>query len=51
MIARLDRLRQHPTVFRSLTGVPIGVFDDLVADVLTLLKRSRLLGCLPQGSG
>ena len=37
MIARLDRLRQHPAVFRSLTGVPVGVFDDLAADVLPAL--------------
>ena len=34
MIARLDRLRQHPSVFRSLTGLSVGVFDDLAADVL-----------------
>lgn len=34
MIARLDRLRQHPAVFRSLTGLSVGVFDALVADVL-----------------
>ncbi len=34
MIARLDRLRQHPAVFRSLTGLSVGVFDDLAADVL-----------------
>src|SRR5579871_4245343 len=37
MIARLDRLRQHPAVFRSLAGVPLGVFDDLVTDVLPAL--------------
>ena len=37
MIARLDHLRQHPSVFRSLTGLPLGVFDDLVADVLPTL--------------
>lgn len=34
MIARLDRLRQHPAVFRSLTGLSVGVFDALVADVV-----------------
>lgn len=34
MIARLAHLRQHPAVFRSLTGVPVGVFDALAADVL-----------------
>jgi hypothetical protein len=37
MIARLDPLRQHPAVFRSLTGLPVGVFDDLAADVLPAL--------------
>jgi hypothetical protein len=37
MIARLDRLRQHPSVFRSLTGLSIRVFDDLAADVLAAL--------------
>lgn len=37
MIARLDRLRQHPAVFRSLTGLPAGVFDGLTADVLPAL--------------
>lgn len=47
MIARLDRLRKHPGVFRSLAGVPVGVFDDLAADVLPALadaeftRRSR----------
>lgn len=34
MIARLDHLRKHPAVFRSLTGLSVGVFDDLAADVL-----------------
>lgn len=34
MIARLDRLRTHPSVFRSLTGVPVSVFDALAADVV-----------------
>jgi hypothetical protein len=37
MIARLERLRQHPAVFRSLTGLSVGVFDDLAADVLPAL--------------
>ena len=47
MIARLDRLRPHPAVFRSLAGVPVGVFDDPAADVLPALadaeftRRSR----------
>jgi Helix-turn-helix of DDE superfamily endonuclease/DDE superfamily endonuclease len=42
MIARLDRLRRHPAVFRSLTGVPLGVFDGLAADVLPALADAEL---------
>jgi hypothetical protein len=41
MIARLDRLRQHPAVFRSLTGVTVGVFDDLITDVLPALAHAE----------
>jgi hypothetical protein len=41
MIARLDHLRQHPSVFRSLTGVPTGVFDALAADVLPALADAE----------
>jgi hypothetical protein len=37
MIARLDRLRRHPAVFRSLTGLTPAVFDALAADVLPAL--------------
>ena len=37
MIARLDRLRRHPAVFRSLTGLTPAVFDALTADVLPAL--------------
>lgn len=40
MIARLDRLRQHPSVFRSLTGVTAGVFDALAVDVLPALDEA-----------
>lgn len=47
MIARLDRLRKHPTVFRAMTGLTPAVFDALLADVLPALadadfaRRSR----------
>ena len=41
MLARLDRLRQHPAVFRSLTGLSLGVFDALVADVLPALADAE----------
>ena len=37
MIACLARLRKHPAVFRSLTGLTPDVFDALVADVLPAL--------------
>jgi hypothetical protein len=33
MIARLDHLRQHPSVFRHLTGLTVPAFDALAADV------------------
>jgi hypothetical protein len=41
MIARLEHLRQHPAVFRSLTGVPTGVFDNLAADVVPALDEAE----------
>lgn len=41
MIARRAHLRHHPAVFRSLTGVPIGVFDNLTADVLPALADAE----------
>jgi hypothetical protein len=41
MIARLDRLRHHPVVFRSLTGVTVGVFEALAADVLPALDEAE----------
>jgi DDE superfamily endonuclease len=34
MICRLPRLRQHPAVFRHLTGLTPDLFDALAADVL-----------------
>jgi hypothetical protein len=34
MIARLDRLRTRPAVFRHLTGVTVAVFDALAAEVV-----------------
>lgn len=41
MIARHDRLRKHPSVFRSLTGVPVGIFDALTADVAPALADAE----------
>src|SRR5262245_38401788 len=46
MLARLDPLRQHPSVFRHLTGLTVARFDALAADVLPALaladRRHRL---------
>jgi len=37
MLARLENLRQHPSVFRHLTGLTVALFDALAADVLPAL--------------
>lgn len=42
MIARLDRLRKHPAVFRAMTGLTPAVFDALTADVLPALADADL---------
>jgi DDE superfamily endonuclease/Helix-turn-helix of DDE superfamily endonuclease len=34
MIARLEHLRQHPAVFRHLTGLTVAAFDALAAEVV-----------------
>ena len=39
MIARLSHLRHHPSVFRSLTGVPVPLFDHLAAEVLQIRQQ------------
>src|SRR6476661_2194748 len=41
MIARLDRLRKHPAVFRSLTGVTPGGFAARLAHALPALADSH----------
>jgi hypothetical protein len=38
MIARLDRLRTHPSVFRHLTGLTVPAFDILAADVVPAVE-------------
>jgi hypothetical protein len=38
MIARLDRLRKYPSVFRHLTGLTIPAFDALAADVVPTVE-------------
>lgn len=41
MIARLAHLRTHPAVFAHLTGVTVGVFDDLAADVAPAVEAAH----------
>jgi hypothetical protein len=38
MIARLDSLKTHPSVFRHLTGLTVPVFDALAADVVPAIE-------------
>jgi hypothetical protein len=44
MIARLDNLRQHPAVFRHLTGITTEVFDALVDVVVPAVEASHRKG-------
>jgi hypothetical protein len=41
MIARLDNLRKHPTVFRHLTGLAVAVFDELAAAVVPAVEAAH----------
>jgi hypothetical protein len=41
MIARLDNLRQHPAVFRHLTGITVEVFDALADVVVPAVKAAH----------
>lgn len=41
MIARLDRLRAHPSVFRHLTGLTVPAFDTLAADVVPAVETAH----------
>ena len=41
MIARLANLRKSPSVFRHLTGVTVGVFDELAATVVPAVEDAR----------
>jgi hypothetical protein len=38
MIARLANLRNHPAVFRHLTGLTVAVFDELAAGVVPAIE-------------
>ena len=41
MIARLAHLRQHPSVFRHLTGLTIPAFDAVAADVVPAVEAAH----------
>jgi hypothetical protein len=41
MIARLDHLRNHPAVFRHLTGLTVAAFDALAADVVPAVQAAH----------
>jgi hypothetical protein len=41
MIARLDRLRKQPVVFGHLTGLTVGVFDELAAQVVPAVEAAH----------
>lgn len=41
MIARLASLREHPSVFRHLTGLTVGAFDALAAEVVPALEAAH----------
>src|SRR4051795_6863849 len=41
MIARLDHLRRHPSVFRHLTGLTIPAFHALAADVVPAVEAAH----------
>lgn len=41
MIARYHNLQRYPSVFRSLTGLRIGEFDQLVKDIVPLYAQAE----------
>jgi hypothetical protein len=41
MIARLDALKTHPSVFRHLTGLTVPAFDALAADVVPAVEAAH----------
>jgi hypothetical protein len=42
MIARYPNLQRYPSVFRCLTGLRVGEFDQLMKDITPLYTRSEL---------
>src|SRR5829696_4568652 len=41
MIARLANLRNHPAVFKHLTGLTVAVFDELAAEVVPAVEAAH----------
>jgi hypothetical protein len=41
MIARLDHLRKHASVFKHLTGLVVEVFDELAAQVVPAIEAAH----------
>ena len=41
MIARLDHLRTHPSVFRHLTGLTVPAFDTLAGELVLVLDQAH----------
>lgn len=51
MILRFEHLSKHPAVFRTMTGLTLSQWSELLRVVLprhTRAKRERLLGALPE---
>ena len=42
MILRYEHLRWHPSVFQAMTGLRVGEFDDLVADLLPAFGQAEV---------
>jgi hypothetical protein len=40
MMMKYVYLKQHPTVFKKMTGLTVGEFDELYDDVLTGAGRT-----------
>ncbi len=51
MILGFEHLSKHPAVFRTMTGLSLSQWSELLRDVLprhARARRERLLGALPQ---
>ena len=41
MILRREHLQQHPSVFRTMTGLSVAAFDDMLPELLTAFAADR----------